>query len=73
MNKRLDFYLKWVATAIIVVATLANAFDVTPLNKILFLVGCGLWTWVGILWKQPSLWLLNVFCALVYIAGFLSH
>lgn len=71
--KKLDFYLKWTATTVIVVASLANAFDINPLNKILFLVGCGLWAWVGILWKQPSLWMLNVFCALVYIVGFISH
>jgi hypothetical protein len=68
---KLDFYLKWLATFVIVLATLANAFDVVPLNKILFLLGCGLWAWVGVLWRQPSLWGLNVFCGLVYIVGLL--
>jgi hypothetical protein len=68
---KLDFYLKWLATFVIVLATLANAFDVVPLNKILFLLGCGLWAWVGILWRQPSLWSLNVFCGVVYIVGLL--
>ena len=69
---KLDFYLKWLATAVIVLATLANAFDVVPLNKILFLLGCGLWTWVGVLWRQPSLWSLNLFCGLVYVIGLLK-
>jgi len=69
---KLDFYLKWLATFVIVLATLANAFDVVPLNKILFLVGCGLWGWVGILWRQPALWGLNVFCGAVYIVGLLK-
>lgn len=68
---KLDFYLKWLATFVIVLATLANAFDVVPLNKILFLVGCGLWAWVGVLWRQPALWSLNVFCGIVYIVGLL--
>ena len=68
---KLDFYLKWLATFVIVLATLANAFDVVPLNKILFLLGCGLWAWVGILWRQPSLWSLNIFCGVVYIVGLL--
>ena len=67
--KTLDFYVKWVATAVIVLATLANAFDIVPLNKILFLLGCVLWAWVGVLWRQPSLWILNVFCGLLYIIG----
>lgn len=68
---KLDFYLKWLATFVIVLATLANAFDVVPLNKVLFLLGCGLWGWVGVLWRQPSLWSLNAFCGLVYIVGLL--
>ena len=68
---KLDFYLKWLATVVIVLATLANAFDIVPLNKMLFLLGCGLWGWVGILWKQPSLWALNIFCGAVYIIGLL--
>jgi hypothetical protein len=67
--KTLDFYVKWVATAVIVLATLANAFDIVPLNKILFLLGSVLWAWVGVLWRQPSLWILNVFCGLFYIIG----
>ena len=67
--KTLDFYVKWVATAVIVLATLANAFDIVPLNKILFLLGSMLWAWVGVLWRQPSLWILNVFCGLLYIIG----
>jgi hypothetical protein len=69
---KLDFYLKWLATFVIVLATLANAFDVVPLNKVLFLIGCGLWAWVGILWRQPALWGLNVFCGVVYIVGLLK-
>ena len=68
---KLDFYLKWLATVVIVLATLANAFDIVPLNKMLFLLGCGLWAWVGILWRQPALWGLNIFCGAVYIIGLL--
>jgi len=67
--KTLDFYVKWAATAVIVLATLSNALDIIPLNKILFLLGCVLWAWGGVLWRQPSLWILNVFCGLLYIIG----
>jgi hypothetical protein len=73
MVRNLDFYLKWTATAVIVLATLANAFDIVPLNKILFLLGCILWTWVGLLWRQPSLWTLNLFCGVVYVVGLMLH
>lgn len=66
---KLDWYLKWTAMAVIVLATLANAFDIVPANKVLFLAGCVLWTWVGVLWRQPSLWILNLFCGIVYVVG----
>lgn len=72
MARDLDFYLKWLATIVIVFATIANAFDIVPLNKVLFLIGCGLWGWVGWIWRQPSIWALNVFCGAVYIMGLLK-
>lgn len=73
MARDLDFYLKWVATIVIVFATITNAFDILPiLNKVLFLIGCGLWGWVGWIWRQPSIWALNAFCGTVYIMGLLK-
>jgi hypothetical protein len=68
---KLDFYLKWLATLIIVFATLANAFDIIPLNKILLLLGCALWGWVGWIWRQPSIWVLNLYCSVIYVVGLL--
>lgn len=68
---KFEFYLKWIAHGVIVLATLATAFDISPANKVLFLLGSVLWAWIGIRWKQPSLWTLNVFCASMYVVGLL--
>jgi hypothetical protein len=68
---QVEQWLGWSANAVIVIATLANAFDITALNKPLFLLGCFMWATVGYLWQKPSLWTLNLFCAIVYIAGML--
>jgi hypothetical protein len=67
-----EFLLKWAANLVIIAATVTTAFDITPLNKILFLLGCGLWACIGVIWKQPSLWTLNLFCAAIYILGFIN-
>ena len=67
-----EFVIKWAAHLVIVAATVANAFDIAPWNKVLFLLGCGLWAWVGLIWRQPSLWSLNLFCGLIYVAGFMK-
>jgi hypothetical protein len=61
--------LKWTAHAVIIAATLTTAFDITPANKVLFVMGCVLWAWVGFIWRQPSLWSLNIFCCIVYLIG----
>jgi hypothetical protein len=71
-NLNKEFVLKWLSHAIIVAATVANAFDFVPLNKVLFLLGCVLWTWVGLIWRQPSLWTLNIFCGLIYVIGLIK-
>jgi hypothetical protein len=72
MARDLDFYLKWLATGIIILATIATAFDFVPINKVLLLIGCALWGWVGWIWRQPSIWALNLFCGIVYILGLLK-
>ena len=64
-----EFVLKWLANIVIVAAAVATAFDIHPWNKVLFLLGSLLWTVVGIMWRQPSLWTLNAFCAILYIIG----
>lgn len=69
INPKFEFALKWSAHIVVVFATIATAFDYSPINKMLFLVGCIMWTSVGLIWRQPSLWTLNAFCGLVYIAG----
>jgi hypothetical protein len=66
-----EFIAKWAANIVMVLATVATAFDMVPMNKILFLTGCVLWTWVGVLWRQPSLWSLNLFCGSIYVFGFI--
>ena len=61
--------LSWVANITVVLATITTALDIIPLNKVLFFFSCVLWTIVGMHWRQPSLWSLNMFCGLVYIVG----
>jgi len=71
MTSKLEWFLKWGATASILLATVATSFDFTPLNKWLFLIGSLAWMSVGFIWRQPSLWSLNVITSVIYILGFI--
>ena len=68
--KTLEFVLKWASTIIILLAAATTSLDITPLNKYLFFLGSFTWTCVGILWKQPSLWLGNGILTAIYLVGF---
>jgi hypothetical protein len=69
LAQRYEVWIKWLAHAVVIAATVATAFDIVPANKVIFIVGCVLWTWVGLIWRQPSLWILNLFCGAVYVIG----
>ena len=69
MNK-VEWLLKWTANLIILAGAFTTSFDIVPLNKYLFLLGSVCWMIVGFIWRQPSLWTMNVIVSAIYIAGF---
>ena len=69
----IEWWLKWGGTVFLLTATVATSFDVVPLNKILFLLGSLSWMTVGLMWRQPSMWVLNLTTSLLYIIGFIYN
>ena len=69
-NQGIDWYIKWIATGFIIVAVLCRAVDEVPkvYDVVLSLVGTCLW-WVGILWKDRALIVLNsVLCFILAVS-----
>ena len=62
--------IKWTSNIVILVAAIATSFDFVPLNKYLFLIGSLGWMTVGIIWRQPSLWTMNLVVSAIYVVGF---
>lgn len=62
--------LKWASNLVILIAAIATSFDFVPLNKYLFLLGSLGWMTVGIIWRQPSLWTMNLIVSAIYVVGF---
>ena len=56
-----------VATAVGVALT---AFDITPLNKLVGILGSIGWFWAGYRMREPSLYLLNALFLVLYLVGF---
>ena len=56
----LDWYIKWVASAFVLVAMSMRGVDGFQLIDLIFsTIGIALWFWVSILWKDRALILLN--------------
>lgn len=71
-DRGLDFYVKWLATIIALVHVYLTAHDVMPYYKYTGLITACLWLWLGYLWRQPSVIILNVIMAAMYIEGILK-
>ena len=59
--------LKWFASIIQIMAYTATAFDYTPLNKYLIIVGLVGWFGVGLLWRDRAIILIHA----IALAGML--
>ena len=69
LNKPLDFYVKWLATIVALGHVILTAHDVYPYYKFTGLLSASLWILLSFLWKEPSLIILNLIMAVIYIHG----
>ena len=63
----LSWYVKWIASLFIIIGMITTAINWYPYNMIFQLTGVTGWLWVGILWKDRALVMLNT--AAVAILG----
>lgn len=73
MNKDLNWYLKWLATAILIVGTAVNSAGYYPQGPIILSLGGLIWLLVAIRWREPSLIVVNGMMTATAIAGLLFH
>ena len=59
MKKTIDWYVKWLATAILIVGTAVNSMGFYPLGPAILSLGGALWLGVSIYWREPSLIVTN--------------
>jgi hypothetical protein len=67
--KDLNWYLKWTATAILIVGTAVNSLGYYPAGPIILAVGGLLWLVVSIRWREASLIVVNSVMTATGIAG----
>lgn len=71
-NQPLDFWVKWSATVMALVHVWFISHDIEPWYKYTGITQAGLWLWLGVLWHQPSIILLNIIMIAIYFKGIIG-
>ena len=69
LSKPVDYYLKWIATGILIIASALNSLGYYPIGPILYLVGGLIWLIVSCMWKEWSLIITNITLASINAVG----
>jgi uncharacterized membrane protein len=69
----LNWYLKWIATTILIVGTVINSMGIFPLGAVVLNFGGLIWLIVSIRWHEKSLIVTNGVMLLASIAGLTWH
>lgn len=70
----LSWYVKWTSSVILLTAMLFRAEGVFPLADLLLsFTGCLGWLWVGILWKDRALMILNTAAVMILGTGIIRY
>lgn len=67
-----SWYVKWFASIVGIFGALATAAGVYPWNVLLGLISMAGWAYVGILWNDRALIVLNIFLCGVYLMSFMQ-
>ena len=66
---KLDWYLKWIATAVLIAGTAVNSLGFYPLGPIILAIGGVLWLIVSLMWREPALIVTNAVMLATGLAG----
>lgn len=69
MKKDLNWYLKWIATIVLIVGTAVNSMGFYPEGPLILAFGGVLWLIVSIRWREASLIVTNGVMLATGLAG----
>ena len=70
----LSWYVKWTASIVLLCAFAVRSTQQFPfLDICLSLVGVSGWLWVGLLWKDRALVMLNGIAVFILLSGLIGH
>ena len=69
----LDWYIKWIASVILVGGVILTSNNIYPLNLIVHAIGMFGWFIVAVIWNYRALLVINAFSLVLLINGLVSY
>ena len=69
----LDWYIKWIASIILIVGVILTSNNIYPLNLIVHAIGMFGWFIVAIIWNDRALLIINAVSLVLLINGLVSY
>jgi len=69
----LDWYVKWVASVIIIISVILTSNNIYPLNLFFYAAGLSGWFIVALLWNDRALLVINAVSLALLANGLVSY
>ena len=69
----LVWYVKWIASVILIIAMIFTANNIYPYNLVLHFIGLAGWLWVAVIWNDRSLIVLNSVALAIFANGLIAY
>lgn len=71
-SKTLEFVIEWSATLILLCGAALTSLNIYPMNVFFSLVGNLGWLVVSLMWRRPSLIVIQLVISVIYVAGLID-
>ena len=69
----IDWYIKWVASIIIIISVILTSNNIYPLNLFFYSAGLSGWVIVALLWNDRALLVVNAVSLSLLLNGLISY
>ena len=69
----IDWYIKWVASVIIIISVILTSNNIYPLNLFFYSAGLSGWFIVALLWNDRALLVVNAVSLALLLNGLISY
>ena len=69
----IDWYVKWVASVIIIISVILTSNNIYPLNLFFYAAGLSGWFIVALLWNDRALLVVNAVSLSLLLNGLISY